>query len=105
MMNKSKIIPKSFELGGTTYNVELVDNSLGNGNVASIYYPLNKVQVAKNYSDSLNCTDEYKEISFLHELIHGILNAMGESEINNDERFIEGFANLLHQYIKTAKYE
>tara|TARA_R110000868_G_scaffold385929_1_gene654020 strand:+ start:2883 stop:3131 length:249 start_codon:yes stop_codon:yes gene_type:complete len=37
-----------------------------------------------------------KEVTFYHELVHAIMFTMGE--INHDERFVEGFAQLLYQY-------
>lgn len=37
-----------------------------------------------------------QELTFLHELVHAILFTMGE--IEHDERFVEGFAQLLYQY-------
>jgi Zn-dependent peptidase ImmA (M78 family) len=36
------------------------------------------------------------EVTFYHELVHAIMFTMGER--NHDERFIEGFAQLLYQY-------
>ena len=35
-------------------------------------------------------------VTFYHELVHAILFTMGER--NHDERFVEGFAQLLYQY-------
>jgi len=42
-----------------------------------------------------------KETTFCHELVHCILFAMGKQQ--HDEEFVDGFANLLHQYMKTQK--
>lgn len=96
------LIPSSFELGGTTYKVEQVDNLLEGDNVAFINFPTSTVRIANQFKGS-TCSASYKEVSFYHELVHGILDTMGQSELSSDEVFVEGFANLLHQYIKTAK--
>jgi Zn-dependent peptidase ImmA (M78 family) len=37
-----------------------------------------------------------REVTFYHELVHAILFTMGERD--HDERFVEGFAQLLYQY-------
>ena len=37
-----------------------------------------------------------REVTLLHEVVHAILFTMGERE--HDERFVEGFAQLLYQY-------
>lgn len=39
-----------------------------------------------------------QEVTFYHELVHAILFTMGER--NHDERFVEGFGQLLYQYAK-----
>jgi hypothetical protein len=101
------LIPKSFELGGVTYNVEFSDNRperVRNTVTGEIIYPLSKVVLYNNHV-GYTSTLQYKELSFYHELIHGILTNMGKDELNDDEGFVEGFANLLHQYMKTSKYE
>tara|TARA_R110000822_G_scaffold69023_6_gene167874 strand:+ start:2773 stop:3024 length:252 start_codon:yes stop_codon:yes gene_type:complete len=36
------------------------------------------------------------EVTFYHELVHAIMFTMGEQV--HDERFVEGFAQLLYQY-------
>jgi len=100
-------IPISFQLGGITYSVELTDKrNVGDKNslTGNIIYPLNKVNI---YTDHVGyvSTDDYRELSFYHELVHGILTAMGKNDMNNDEKFVDGFASYLHQFIKTVKYE
>ena len=37
-----------------------------------------------------------RDVTMLHEVVHAILFTMGERE--HDERFVEGFAQLLYQY-------
>ena len=37
-----------------------------------------------------------REVTLLHEVVNAILFTMGERE--HDERFVEGFAQLLYQY-------
>lgn len=99
-----KIIPKTFSLGGRDYTVSLVDNHLIGTNVAYIDFPKCTVTIANQFKGTI-CTQDYKESTFLHELTHGILDTLGYSKLSEDEELVEGFANLLHQYLKTAKYE
>ena len=37
------------------------------------------------------------EQTFFHELIHAVLFTMGKDKLNNDEKFVDVFAGLLHQ--------
>ena len=100
-------IPNSFQLGGITYNVILKDiRSAGEKNnlVGQINYPYCTIEI---YNDCVGCiaTDEYKEQSFYHELVHGLLTCVGRRDLNDDEAFVDSFATFLHQYNKTVKYE
>jgi hypothetical protein len=98
---KSKLIPNSFILGGSTINIEFVKNELGS-NVGQINLPTGKICLATNFRGE-SCNVDYMEVSFYHELVHGILDIMGKHELSSTEEFVEGFANLLHQYEKTKK--
>jgi hypothetical protein len=42
--------------------------------------------------------------TFWHELVHAILNDMGEHTLNKDEKFVTGFANRLTKAIKSARF-
>ena len=48
---------------------------------------------------------EMVEHTFLHELIHHILDTMGESELRDNEKFVDILSGLLHQAFRTAKYD
>jgi len=38
-----------------------------------------------------------------HEVIHSILDTMGEYELSKNETFVQNFSVLLHQFVKTKK--
>ena len=44
------------------------------------------------------------EASFCHELVHAMLETMGKHTLSEDEELVEGLANQLHQFMKTAEY-
>jgi hypothetical protein len=62
--------------------------------------------------DFLNCQiniskelpDQIRDLSFMHEVVHAILFAMGYqlemSTMDNDEVFVEGYAQLLLQVVE-----
>lgn len=39
----------------------------------------------------------------MHEVIHGILDTMGEIELSSNEKFVNTFAGYLYQVIKQIK--
>jgi len=98
---KSKLIPSSFTLGGSNIDVVFTDSKMGK-EVGQLNFVICKIFVAKEFN-GYKCTGDYMETTFYHELVHGILDSMGRHTLSEDEEFVEGFANLLHQYEKTKK--
>jgi len=83
-------IPKSFKLAGCTWTVELVkdlsDMGLSNPQTYEIHI-----------REGMN--DQATVATFFHELVHAIKFTMGETDHNEKE--VEGFGNLLHQWYTT----
>ena len=99
------MIPKKFSLTFRNYKVITVHEDIDEGK--EIYGHIdpteNKVVIAETV-EGKHLDDVERLTTFNHELVHGILRAMGEQELYNDERFVEGFAQLLTQYELTRKY-
>lgn len=94
-------IPKKFQLGGITINVEKVKQISGEGNNVDgkALYANSKIELKedKEYSN------EYKEFVFFHELVHHIFNSLEEYELRKNEKIVSQFATFLHQAIKTME--
>lgn len=76
----------SFKLAGVEWTVgdgEITD--LGHTDPESSRIVINK-----------KLDGQVKDVTFYHELVHAIMFTMGEQV--HDERFVEGFAQLLYQY-------
>lgn len=50
----------------------------------------------EQHQESINST-------FIHEIIHEILDTMGETELSSNEKFVNTFAGYLYQVIKQIK--
>lgn len=98
------MIPVEVQLGGTTIKVELVNNGINGSKVGECSLTSSTIKIASECNNKPT-SSQYREASYYHELIHAILQTMGKFDKDSDERFVEGFANLLHQAIKTAKYK
>jgi Zn-dependent peptidase ImmA (M78 family) len=48
-------------------------------------------------------SDVQKQQTFCHELVHCILDKMGETDLNDNEQFVDVFGSLLHQAWTTCK--
>jgi Zn-dependent peptidase ImmA (M78 family) len=93
------MIPKKFKLMGAEYTVNLVgpkkwpdDEAVGLCNFLnqeiSILSAVSEVQ---------------QQQTFCHELVHCILDKMGENDLNDNEQFVDLFGSLLHQAWTTCK--
>jgi hypothetical protein len=88
-------IPKQFQLGGTKWTVEQTTPLMGA--MGATFSGLALIQLDKALPQQI------KEQTYLHEVIHSILFAMGKPYAEHDEVFVDGFATFLHQYMLSAK--
>ena len=87
------IIPSKIRIGGQDISVvskeRLDDNSLG-----TICMAEGILQIADNFNNSTQCQSS-KINTFIHEVVHGVLDTMGECELSKNEKFVCTFASLL----------
>jgi Zn-dependent peptidase ImmA (M78 family) len=77
---------KKFKLAGITWVVKRTSMAdLGSTNPDESVILINDKLEGQSY-----------DVTLMHEIVHAILFTMGER--NHDERFVEGFAQLLYQY-------
>ena len=87
------IIPDRIRIGGQDIRVvkeeRLDDNKLGTICVAE-----GVLRIADNFNNLKQC-ESSKISTFIHEVVHGILDTMGESELSGNEKFVCTFSSLL----------
>ena len=87
------IIPNTIKIGGqdiSIVNEERLDNNcLGNMSIGE-----GVLKIANNFNNRKQCQSS-KITTFIHEIVHGILDTMGESELSGNERFVCAFSSLL----------
>jgi len=91
------IIPKKFKIFGLTYKVTQpvkVDKE-DNWGENSISHKRIKIKKGLN--------KEQKEITYLHELVHTVLDNLEYNELSSNEVFIERFSKALHQILTTSE--
>jgi hypothetical protein len=90
-------IPKEFSIFGKTIKVSQpwrVDKQDSRGEWAFLK---SSIRIKRNMP-----IDE-KEVVFLHELTHAILDNLEYNDLSNDEEFMERFSRALHQALKSGK--
>ena len=87
------IIPDKIRIGGQDIRIvkeeRLDDNKLGTICVAE-----GVLRIADNFNNLKQC-ESSKINTFVHEIVHGILDTMGESELSGNEKFVCTFSSLL----------
>ena len=87
-------IPDTVHIGGLPYIVTRVPPStLGEQREGFISYREQRITL-------VDADTDYAKITFLHECLHGMLEALGLTEANQDERLVDGLAHQLYQLLE-----
>ena len=92
--------PKAFKLAGHTIAVKLdkdlmtIEDSYGNYSERTS--TINLVAPGAISKSKI-------EQTFFHELVHAILDELGELDLSKNERFVDSFSTLLHQAISSGE--
>ena len=87
------ILPYSIRIGGQdiiVVNKERLDNN----KLGTICVAEGVLQIANTFNNIQQC-ESSKFVTFIHEVVHGVLDTMGESELSNNEKFVSTFSSLL----------
>lgn len=87
------VIPNKIRIGGQDISVvnkeHLDDNRLG-----TICLAEGVLQIADKFSNHKQ-SESSKINTFIHEIVHGIFDTMGVSELSKNEKFVRTFVSLL----------
>jgi len=95
----SLAIPKEFTLIGKKITVEHGNAKLDKDVHGEARYLEDKIIL----SDNDELSERFKLQTFYHEVVHFILNEMGEAKLNNNEKFVDIFSKLLTEFYLTNK--
>ena len=87
------VIPNKIKIGGqdiSVINEERLDNDI----LGDICIAEGILRIADNFKNSKQCQSS-KITTFIHEVVHGILDTMGEFELSGNEKFVSTFSSLL----------
>lgn len=87
-------LPQRLRVGKRWYSVEVVEAMANKHEVGRVYYDRQHIELARREQNE----------TFWHELTHAILHDMGETSLNNDERFVEAFSARLARAVHTARF-
>ena len=87
------VIPNKIKIGGqdiSVINEERLDNDI----LGDICIAEGILRIADNFKNSKQCQSS-KITTFIHEVVHGILDTIGEFELSGNEKFVSTFSSLL----------
>ena len=87
------IIPNTIKIGGqdiSVVNKERLDNDI----LGDICIAEGVLKIADNFNNRKQCQSS-KITTFIHEVVHGILDTMGEFNLSENEKFVCTFSSLL----------
>ena len=99
------VIPKEFTIAGSTYSVEIVENSekdLGGalGDSTGLLHEIRVAKTCRFEEDIVNIPEDEFIKTYLHELGH----CFGYYyKGDNSEEFANAFANFMYEYLTTKK--
>ena len=95
-------IPKAFTLGGVKHVVE-IQQEVGYKQDFGQYDPVRKVIQIAQICGSRDVPQSFQQQTFLHELVHAILNTMRKDDLYDDESFVNTFASFPNEAINTME--
>ena len=87
------IIPNTIKIGGQDISI-VNEERLENDILGDICIAEGTLKIADNFNNRKQCQSS-KITTFIHEVVHGILDTMGESELSENEKFVCTFSSLL----------
>ena len=94
-------IPNKLKIGGVDYSIKHVEHC-GIDDDFGLWRPQGIIEIA-NQAGGYEVSDSKKRQTFLHELTHAILFAMGKEELNDNESFVNTFSSFLNEAINTME--
>lgn len=95
-------IPKAFTLMGNPFNVSYAPRVDSTEELYGICKVSEGCIVLQDIGADLS--PNYQAHVFCHELVHAMLDMVGEEELSNDESFVDTLGGLIHQFLETAEY-
>lgn len=90
---------KEFTLGGIKWTIKADEAKLDELNLLGLCeFPKSLISIYANGIDK-SLIDQ----TVYHEVVHAILESMGENELSSNDKFVQNFALLLHQFEITKK--
>ena len=89
---------KSFKLGAVEWTVDVNDQRLNDREAYGICDYAKSNILIQGITEGRKRKQDAIEQTLYHEIVHAILFSMNEGELANNEKFVQVFSLLLHQF-------
>lgn len=97
-------IPAKFTVGGQEIKVSYVEK-FEKGVLGECCFFGGTITLAEKTNDGeIVCSPTSIQNTFFHELVHCILDTMGEKELSRSEKFVCSFAGFLTEAMRSMEY-
>ena len=94
-------LPKQYTVGGQLVDIQQVDQ-ICDGLLGQCSLAEGWIKIANKHGTSIQ-SDTSKLNTMYHEIVHSILDTMGERELSSNEKFVNTFAGFLTEVLTTLK--
>ena len=91
-------IPSKIRIGGQDVEIRIVDH-IEDEKLGQICMAEGKLLIADNFSTRKQ-SESSKANTFIHEVVHGILDTMGENELSGNEKYVSTFSSFMVDVIE-----
>lgn len=98
------MIPKHFYIFGEKIKVSRLKEVCRGKAYGQWVESRNKIEIAKTVNNKTILNDEQQEQAYFHELVHCILDNVGEPNLSDNEVLVDKLGKALHQVMKTSQY-
>jgi hypothetical protein len=94
---------KKFTLGAVEWTVKVDNDKLDDRECYGLtIFDESKIFI-QDETLKIKRSDGGIELTLYHEVVHAILDTLGEKDLSHDEKFVKKFSMLLHQFEKTKE--
>lgn len=103
MFEKDKLqrIPNKISVGGQEIRIDIVDKINGNC-LGRCCLGGGFIEISNVFHEDVKQSDSSKRNTFFHEVVHAILETMGEAKLSENEKFVSSFSGFLTEAMKDA---
>lgn len=103
-MNKiKKYIPLNCELGGVEFKTVFTKDAQNTGNLGKSSVVNGTIQI-QEVSTGIEVLTTQQQNTYFHEIIHMMLDMIGESELSCNEKLVQNMGNMLFEFLRTANW-